>query len=394
MAKKAKKLRRIVKAARKAAWKAYIHPRHKLLDQDEALHTNSSNESRSNEPNNKNIPTLGDRFHSLAGELRAEIFAWLLVRPVKWDVKHKPLCEKRKCPNPYFNIDPWAWHEEGVVCATTYTTDEWRCRPDGQGSVADVHPWRSQWAPEQRNPYICDRCYDDRYRCRPSPRAANLPCLCARRENLQTLLVCRQWYEEAGHVFYTRNTFGFTRPHECAAFLTNMSPRWRGFVTKISFLVECRDGFAPTTADEELAEMRSCLRPDSELEAMWGRLLALPALSELELDSILLTGLNWASILTALRFRNVRRVTFARGNPGSMMDPESKAYVWPRLANRRIVGDSKFVVNTARRLKGSHKCWGLVRYAEHEKNERLEGAVRAQRRAYVKEFRAAWNVNR
>ncbi|KAK6062781.1 hypothetical protein SCUP515_13029 [Seiridium cupressi] len=40
-------------------------------------------------------PTLAQRFYALPQELQDEIFAWLLVRPVKWDREHRADCPRR-----------------------------------------------------------------------------------------------------------------------------------------------------------------------------------------------------------------------------------------------------------------------------------------------------------
>lgn len=130
-------------------------------------------------------PTLADRFHALPAELRAHVFSHVLVQPVKWDIEHQNECPLRTSNE---EIDVWVCNRH---CAYLFrNTTGWRQNLN-EGHMTPISPLRSKWAPDQTNPYLCSDCFL-RFRPRPFPKASSLPCLCARRNGLEALLVCRR----------------------------------------------------------------------------------------------------------------------------------------------------------------------------------------------------------
>ncbi|KAI1505954.1 hypothetical protein F5X99DRAFT_176124 [Biscogniauxia marginata] len=319
--------------------------------------------------------TLGDRFRALPPELRAEIFACLLVRPVKWDALHRPECELLAAPHPYAFIRPLP-DLDTTTCASRYGAHYislWRKNE----KPAWVDPWRSVWAPKQGNTYLCTACYDDRLRPRPFPRVRSLPCLCARRQNLQTLLVCRQWYAEAGHVFYSRNTFAFGIPEECVEFLSALAPRWRPFISKISLLALAPDGVNPETATEDTKEVEISGRA---LREAWNMLATLPGLSELELDAIMLTRKNCVKVFRGPALKNLRRIYFTQAVATKRRE-SPREFVWPRRGARIAVADSDFAPQVARAIKGWRYGW-----AKGKEGRRFEQAVVGEKARYRRRF--------
>ncbi|KAI6080275.1 hypothetical protein F4821DRAFT_251880 [Hypoxylon rubiginosum] len=345
--------------------------------------TRPQREHGANEPSDESRtiqvapPTLGNRFHALLPELRDEIFAWLLVRPVKWDAEHTPTCLLRITPDPYQNIHP-RLDTRQATCALlyeSYETARWRRRR----KPIFVDPWRSQWAPAQGNPFLCTICYDREYRLEPFPRVVSLPCLCARRQNLDTLLVCRRWYEEAGRVFYTRNTFAFGSAQECVDFLANLSPRWQPFVSKASLLALAPRGVYPETAAEECEKVET---PTRSLEEAWSLLGQLPGLSELELDAILLTRLDCVRVLRKPALKSLGRISFTQAVPQQPRHV-SRMLVWPRRGIRKTVEDSDFARRVARAIRGQRLEW------VEEKEQGDDKAVTEEKERYCTRIRGS-----
>ncbi|KAI1077782.1 hypothetical protein F5B20DRAFT_582890 [Whalleya microplaca] len=300
--------------------------------------------------------TLGYSFASLTPELRAEIFAQLLVRPVKWNATHDPRsCPLAACPMLLASSVRPRLEPLQASCATRVLGGpRWWLRDD-RPTWRD--PWRSSWAPEPANPFLCSACWDARFRPAPFPRSpASLPCLCARRPNLQVLLVSRAWYAEAGRVFYSRNTFAFGHPLECADFLENLAPRWRPFVSKVSLLALPPEGVYPADANQELEEVEVPVGGKTGFLAAWMQLGRLPALSELELDAIFLTRPKCVKVLRRPALKNLRRIVFVQAGP-TKISKESQGFVWPERGTRRSVEDSEFAVNVARGIKGLRYGW-------------------------------------
>ncbi|KAK8041505.1 hypothetical protein PG994_014512 [Apiospora phragmitis] len=154
-------------------------------------------------------------------------------------------------------------------------------KSNNDGPPLLVDPWRSRWAPPPTNPYICSTCFDRRHRPHPHPAPSkfSLPCLCARRANLQVLLMCRRWYAEAGRVFYVRNTFAFADPRECVEFLTTLAPRWRRLISQVSLLALAARDYVPESAARELEMVQVPTEGDAGLARALALLRELPALT-------------------------------------------------------------------------------------------------------------------
>ena len=186
-------------------------------------------------------PTLAERFHALPSEIRNHIFAILLVRPARWDIAHDPDCDFRNRADSSIVIvtlpEP-DWNEYTCVRCCTWHDENKRFKKIGW-----EHPWRSKYAPTPANRLMCSDCWDEHFRPRPCPpcpprpfrsrthsnglpAVEGIPCLCARRTDLDVLLVCWRWYMEAGHVFYTRNTFAFEDVSSFVQFAQNLWRDW------------------------------------------------------------------------------------------------------------------------------------------------------------------------
>lgn len=314
--------------------------------------------------------TVADRFHALPSEIRDEIFAWLLVRPVKWNCQHQPDCRRRRSIDPYEDIRPM-FDPFKHTCASSYSyAPSWR----RNNKPIWIDPWRSQWAPEQSNPYLCSLCYDHRHRPQPYPVtfSKGLPCLCARRANLQTLLVCRRWYEEAGRVFYSQNRFAFGHVRECWTFLDNLSDKWKLLLTKVSIIAFSPAHVNPETAEGDIKHALVPVEGGSGLLDVWRRLQQLPALSELEVDAVMLTRLEAIRVFRQPAFPNLRSIKFVQALPVSAR--KHREFVWPRLALRKEITDSYFAEQLARGIKGRQHAWSRgpkpipdKRAVEHEK---------------------------
>ncbi|KXJ90551.1 hypothetical protein Micbo1qcDRAFT_226551 [Microdochium bolleyi] len=360
--------------------------------------------------------TLGDRFALLPAELRADIFAHVLVQPAKWDIAHRPQGEcfvdtfedanreallTMACIPPCaagFENNPRAWRRflaaRGSSSESPLDDDQQQLlpqeqqlreeqlqrereqqdhqrreqrltgRPPYEPSVT-ISWWHSAWAPPPLNPTLCSECYERRFRqsdasgSSPQKSLRSLPCLCARRRDLQTLLVCKAWYDEAGLVFYTRNTFAFGHPDEVLGFVAALPSRWRAVLTRVSFMVLDVAGW-PETAAQELAATRHVLGTEA-MRLAWEMLAReLPALSYLEVDAAMLARPQCARVLMGLTFGSLRHIRFVQGAPemwqgwNGMDERGNYLHVWPRMFSRRSIdgkGDD-FAVEVARRLKG------------------------------------------
>ncbi|KAI1212074.1 uncharacterized protein F4807DRAFT_458275 [Annulohypoxylon truncatum] len=318
--------------------------------------------------------TLGSYFYSFPQEIRDDIFACLLVRPPRWDVEHRQSCELRK-KNPEYPLQPYLCPEDDGTCANAYQTlATWRHRI----LPTTVDPFRSVWAPPQTNPYLCTYCWDWRYRPRPFPITYSLPCLCARREHLQTLLVCRRWYEEAGRVFYSRNTFSFTNVPEGINFFDNLNPRWKPFLTKIC-LLNFLGGCEQQGPLDEFKDIRIPTRGKNGLAKLWRQLRSLPFLSELELDAIFLTRLECVEVFRGPPLKNLRQLKFTQSDPNAP-DDEAHRFVWPRRA-LRWTNDDNFSACITKWIMGSRYGW--VKGLKHIISDSNTRGVRKQRSLYT-----------
>ncbi|KAK9770594.1 putative F-box domain-containing protein [Seiridium cardinale] len=322
-------------------------------------------------------PTLAQRFHALPQELQDEIFAWLLVRQVMWDREHRADCPRRSSVSPYQDVRPWYDPFQHTCVSSFLSASAWR----HNATPIWVDPWRSQWAPTPLNPYLCTICYDHRHRPRPFPvtSSQSLPCLCARRDNLHTFLVCKRWYQEAGRVFYSRNTFAFGYAEECCAFLVNLPEKWKPYITKISILTLPQPGVNTETAWEDLKNTMISVDGESGLYETWRQLRKLPALSHLELDALMLTRPDVVRVLRQPALKNLRSIKIAQALPTDPKDYQQ--YIWSRLAKREDVDDSDFVTDIARAIIGNRYRW--IRWT---KNTYANKAL-AERKRYLKRFR-------
>ncbi|KAI0854620.1 hypothetical protein F4860DRAFT_520673 [Xylaria cubensis] len=315
--------------------------------------------------------TLGTLFANLPAELRAEIFAWLLVRPVKWSAEHEAECPLRNpelTSSPFEDIRP-CMIPSRETCPLAYygvPASRWRNRK----KPVFMDPWRSQWAPTITNEFLCSVCWDARFRSHRAPRIDSLPCLCARkrRDGLATLLVCREWYEEGARVLYSRNTFAFATPGECAEFFTNLNPRWSALVSKVSLLT-----LVPVREDLESAgeELETASIDAKELRKAWSLLRKLPALNELELDSLFLTRPGCVRVFRWKPLKNLRKIEFTQSVP-MLLTEAPRNFVWPRRALREVIEGNEFSMDVARGIKGLRYGW-------------VKGADRGDREAIVNE---------
>jgi hypothetical protein len=299
---------------------------------------------------------LGMRVHALPPELRSHIFSFLLVRPVKWDSRHLESCEKSSAKTISEYTRPSHHSLEDLeniyICA--------ECGPDThernwrhaftRGFEVYVSPWRSKWAPAQTNPYLCTNCYDDRWRPRPFPQPTNLPCLCARRRNLETRLVCRQWNKEASSVFFSENTFAFDDFISMDNFFSAISRQWKTLITKVSLLLPFWNDGSGSTDVALLASSLSILDKLTWLQC-------------LELDAKLLNEGLTASALLNCSTASLRRVLFVVECPYKELlwrKVEPPTQVWRELSGRRLLkGD--FAEYVARSMKSQNTDAPCVR---------------------------------
>lgn len=157
---------------------------------------------------------------------------------VKWQLDHHLSCGLRTTNNDniYYPRIPEGTND-CTHCASWFPSPTWRYhQPSG------TNPWRSKWAPPVRNEYVCSDCWDEDLRpgVEPCPSLTRLKdqlrCLCARRQGLESLLVCRRWYDEAGRVFWSRNCFAFEDSRTFVDFVSNLDPRWRDVITRVSIV--------------------------------------------------------------------------------------------------------------------------------------------------------------
>ncbi|KAK5162968.1 uncharacterized protein LTR77_011022 [Saxophila tyrrhenica] len=317
--------------------------------------------------------TLGDRFHSLPTELRLHIFSFLACQPVKWKMTHQEGCNKTP---PMVNDMPGdgspnakAFFDTCIRCMSAH----WHTvlplsRRDNPARKAWRNPWRSRWAPEVANEFMGSDCWDENFRPRPCPQSittaiekGQLPCLCARRQNLEVMLVCRQWREEAGRLFYSSNTFAFEDAVTFVDFVDNLPDHWRSLVTKVSILkhrpVESSD-MAPSTT--KIQWMLFSFESPRQLSPLWSALRRLPSLSHLELDALFLTRAPIVKSLLRLGLQNLRSVRFVLrelskwiSEPPETSDPQ---YIWPRYASSRYLTGG-LAEQVAAAIKGQRKAW-------------------------------------
>ncbi|KXL41436.1 hypothetical protein M433DRAFT_157442 [Acidomyces richmondensis BFW] len=296
-------------------------------------------------------PTLGDRLNALPPELRAHVFRFLLVHPAKWDLPHQP-----SCPLLTSSHDIRPVHEstgDCALCRATSNLSLWRNR-HRLVPTRDiwVDPWRSAWAPAQRNEFLCTSCYDKFFRPRPFPQVPErLSCLCARRRDLGVFLVCRGWYREACAVFYRENTFAFETPGTFRAWVDNLRPELRQLVGRVSIMMA---GPPPDVGGRRnevwpvVSKQHTCIVT---------YLRRLPALHYLELDALLLTKLFVAMRFCRAGLLQDVRIRFLLRRPACFTPVSGGTVeVFPALAHRRILRGG-FPEEIARAMKGQRLGW-------------------------------------
>lgn len=294
---------------------------------------------------------LADRFYALPSELREHIFALLLVQPTKWDIPHKLDCPLRTTVHQKLTFRPQLNGSQNC-CAECSLQHFSRSRPRHW----PIHPiwkdpWRSQWAPEQLNPYLCTECYDERYRPeRPKLDIEALPCLCARRQNLRVLLVCRRWYQEAGRVFWRRNTFAFEDAGCFLDFLHHVRPETLKELRHVSLMAWLPNAHAAIDSTADPGDWD----PNS-YRKVWSVLRQLDSLGTLELDSLFLTRIESLRAIRKLGLRHLRKCTFVQRLPDSFF-PRPEPYIFPGLARKTVVCRT-LADEVAREIKGERRRW-------------------------------------
>ncbi|KAF2769929.1 hypothetical protein EJ03DRAFT_326836 [Teratosphaeria nubilosa] len=294
-------------------------------------------------------PSLSDRFHALPTELRRHIFSFLLAQPVKWNAHHTPACILHDgdwaCRDDYYD---YTLNTDGCVRCHRWPTSVWRsCNRILWIPGPFVGPWRSQWASEQLNPWVCTECYDANLRSKPFPRARSLPCICARREHLEILLICRKWYEEAAELFHTSNIFAFEDCGTFFDFVHHLFPRWRANISKISLMAYYLEDDSKFEFPKSFGTVCSYLR-------------RLPSLSHLELDAVFLTRTDLLLPLLRLGLPSQTKIYFTLRRPSRLLPDLRKLLVipevWPELANRVLLKGG-LPEEIARAMRGERRPW-------------------------------------
>lgn len=324
--------------------------------------------------------TLGDHFHSLPMELRLHIFSFLVVQPVKWNLQHKESCAYTKSSAAdivprIIGYDPSQYHWYRKVTSTDTCV---RCmegqihrqfppwRREISSLVVWKNPWRSDWAPKIRNEFVCSDCWDANLRTDSHPhvmeafRAGVMKCLCARREHLQVRLVCKRWSEEAGRVFYSKNTFAFENTRTFVAFANNLNSHWRALISKISIMAYHSEPQRDSRSTEaQLNRLLGAPEHHKTISALWGPLRSFSALSSLQLDATFLARVDCIQSMLRLGLRNLRQVRFnIRNRPGVYVQVKSggSKYIYPEYVQSRVlVGGLAEVVSRA--IKGQRSAW-------------------------------------
>ncbi|KAH9905135.1 hypothetical protein F4778DRAFT_802624 [Xylariomycetidae sp. FL2044] len=329
--------------------------------------------------------TLGHRFSALPPELRAAIFAHLLVRPPKWSLRHETHCplsvprrDGRAHLNPSTQVD-WRLY----TCASSHASAT-RWRADARPVHVDSR-LRSEWAPEPRNPFLCSACYAAQARPRPHPemvRGDDVRCACARRRDLGVLLACRRWHDEAGRVFYARNTFAFGAAAECVGFLEGLRPAWRACVTKVSLLALEPVLWGPGSYEAMAGRVEIRVKGPEGFRRAWALLAKLPALRVLELDAVFLTRAECVRVLRGPALKSLARLHFTQAVMRSAERERRSTFVWPRRGVRREIEYSGFVQGVARGVKGRRYGWP----GKEERERGDEKGAREEMRRYCGRF--------
>ncbi|KAK4900419.1 hypothetical protein LTR27_002645 [Elasticomyces elasticus] len=292
-------------------------------------------------------PTLADRFHALPTELRAQIFSILLVTPSKWDALHQHSCPLRASPPsivPTIDSSP-------DFCVWCKSGGGWTWSGDHRWTLNHpstwLSPWRSKWSEEIRNPWLCSECWVEKGWGHGPGVNGNLPCLCARRQNLKVLLACRRWYDEAGGVFYRGNTFCFEDCGVFTRFWESLDGRWKGCVTRVSIL----DAQGPDEDDVRPNDYRR------HAEVLGSLRQSLCNLTEIELDARILGDMKMVRMLLRCGLRNKPCIRFMlKGFEDPNRSRIGNDLVWPSLA-KRVLLRGGLPEEVARAMRGEKRAW-------------------------------------
>ncbi|KAK3048584.1 hypothetical protein LTR09_010079 [Extremus antarcticus] len=319
-----------------------------------------------------NGSTLGDRFHALPAELRLHIFSFLICQPVKWNIRHKEDCDSEPPRLDGEAYGHWPKLKPAFDTCIRCCTGHWHTvlplwKRHDPIRLTWRNPWRSRWAPEVTNEFMGSDCWDEHMRPRPCPQGVKsavekdaLRCLCARRQNLEVMLVCKQWREEAGRLFYSGNVFAFEDATTFVSFVDSLPDQWRKLVTKLSVL--SHRPVRPNhimSEDAQVEHLLSYFGSSKAMSPLWSALRRLPALSYLELDALLLTRVHIVKCLLRLGLTNLRSIRFTLPRV-SFWDPNSDKkpmqYVYPEYENPRfLVGG--LAEEVAGATKGHRRAW-------------------------------------
>lgn len=298
----------------------------------------------------KSSPNLVDQIFALPGEIRLEIHRQILVRPCKYDLRHKDTCDGHAFITPH----SYTFRKTQTVlrCAN--------CRA-GPWGHCDMHrtsdsPARSQWAHPKTNPYFCDECYPDmqlRFGHERSPVLKGVNCLCARHDGLGWLLANRRIYDEAAPIFWKENTFAFESGRVLSDFLEEVPSEKRAMIRSISFR-------APVDSFMDVGELEPCW------ELLKG---CCTGLRELELDSKFLNYFESVLPLNRLLIPGVK-VRFVQIGPTRIYKKQIQIRrIWPLASNLDAYSDALSDTLLAS-MKGYPSDWQYLRqlFVERENN--------------------------
>lgn len=208
---------------------------------------------------------------------------------------------------------------------------------------------------------MCTDCWDETFRADITGHNfplldRDMPCLCARRTDLDVLLVCRQWYEEASRVLWTSNTFAFGNCKLLTSFAVTCSAADR--VTRISLLNRGQHHGQFLHLPFEWPDWAYHKQRKAAITALRKFL----ALTHLELDSCFLRDVRDVQALLRVGMKSLRRVRFVYHEVAKPADP---SVATPRKDNRRIHPTLNTVTlprgglaeEVARAMKGQHRAW-------------------------------------
>lgn len=308
---------------------------------------------------------LADHFYALPAELRAHIFSFLLVQPVKWNLDHDDSCSLFR--TPIQDIRPQCRHYTVESSVQSTSLRQWRIHTSGRGPFdvdhSDMDPWRSKYAPEVANCFMGSDDWDDEWRAKvigfPFPKLnKDMPCLCARRRNLDVLLVCRKWYEEASRVLWGSNAFAFDTCEIFADFAATCTARDK--VTRVSILRMEPHHPRPSWEPFEWPDWAY----HKNRQALIVAIRNLPSLTHLELDSCLLRDVRDVQALLRLGMTHMRSVRFIYHEykqdstaAKHLQDPKRPTHrIHPSLRDAVLLRGG-LAEEVARAIKCEHRCW-------------------------------------